>query len=350
MVARHRALGAQLAPDGIPLHYGNQPAEWQAAQHSSILLDRSHEGRILLRGRDSRALVSRMSTNAVERLAEGAGCSTVFTNANARILFRADCWRQAEGALLISEPGQGMALADFLRRNIFYGDKLTVQDVSAQSAQFALHGPGSVALLGALDRRLAELPAMASAEVPLECGAVTVLRRTSLHGEHVALLCGRSAAPALHDLLLHAGAVPAGSLTYNTLRIWAGQPGRLELTGNYLPLEVGLWDALSFDKGCYTGQEIIARMESRQRLAKTLVQLDMAQGLEPPARLAVDGRSVGSLTSCAQAPDGQVRGLAVLSLRHCAIGAQLQVGEAALPARVIAHAGSQPPYLAKLLP
>ena len=85
----HTVLGARLAPDGIPLDYGDVEAELAAARQRAILLDRSHEGRILLRGRDRLDLVNRMSTNNVAQLTIGQGAPTIFTNANARILFRA---------------------------------------------------------------------------------------------------------------------------------------------------------------------------------------------------------------------------------------------------------------------
>ena len=136
----HSGLGARLAPDGIPLDYGDPSAEYAAADGAAILLDRSHEGRILVSGADRLNLVNRMSTNDLAALAVDEGRSTVFTDANARILFRAECLQRPEGLLLISEPGQGQALANFLRRNIFFGDKAGVEDRTAASAQFAIHG------------------------------------------------------------------------------------------------------------------------------------------------------------------------------------------------------------------
>ena len=133
----HVSLGARLASDEIPLDYGDLEAEYAAGQSGAILLDRSHEGRILLEGRDRFELVNRMSTNDVTRLATHTGKPTVFTNANARILFRTACYSLAQGLLLISEAGQGEALANYLRRSIFFGDKVVVNDISTTTAHFA---------------------------------------------------------------------------------------------------------------------------------------------------------------------------------------------------------------------
>jgi aminomethyltransferase len=116
-----------------------------------------------------------------------------------------------------------------------------------------------------------------------------------------------------------------------------------ELSTDYIPLEIGLWDEVSFSKGCYTGQEIIARMESRHKLAKTIVQLTLDQPVETPAALTLDGREVGALTSCAAAPDGLVYGIGVVKLAAAVRGTVLKAAGA--QATILQLAGAQPPDL-----
>src|SRR5690606_20128966 len=100
----------------------------------------------------------------------------------------------------------------------------------------------------------------------------------------------------------------ADEATYNLLRIEAGYGDASgEFTEDYIPLEAGLWDIVSFTKGCYTGQEIIARMESRRQLAKMLVRLQSDTPI--PTELQADGAKVGTLTSQAQHPQGYFLGL-----------------------------------------
>ncbi len=350
----HRDRGARLAPDGIPLDYGDLTTEYEALDQAAILLDRSHEGRILLSGDDRLSLVNRMSTNDLSALAVNGGRATIFTDANARILFRAECFHRPEGLLLISEPGQGGSLADFLRRNIFFGDKVRVSDNSAATAQFAIHGERADEIAIALDRRLAKLPAMGSTDITVADLAVILSRRAALVGGHWALICRVQEAAAVHRQLLEAGEPyglqPAGSLAYNILRIRSGRPGGLELSSDYIPLEVGLWDEISFNKGCYTGQEIIARMESRERVAKAMVRLSLSRFVSAPAPLFSSGRKVGALTSCVQASDGDIFALAVLKVGYCAPGAVLDVEPGAAQARVIGFAGIQPPFIDRVAP
>ena len=117
-----------------------------------------------------------------------------------------------------------------------------------------------------------------------------------------------------------------------------------------MPLEVGLWDEVSFSKGCYTGQEIIARMESRQRLAKTLVKVGLASMVAAPAPVYADGNLAGTLTSSAQAPDGAIHALAVLKLRYAQAGSRLTVGPGGIEAEVLEFAGAQPPFVLDATP
>lgn len=353
LAEHHLSLGAKLAPDLIPLEYGDKVAEFEAALATSIILDRSHEGRILLSGRDRLSLVNRMSTNDVAELEQEQGCATVFTNPNARILFRTVCLNRPDGLLLISEAGQGNALASLLRRNIFFGDQVQVQDISATTAQFAIHGARAQTVMESLAAASAQIELMASVEVEAAGCKLTLARRKSISGEHWLVICPIEMASAVHGHLLQLGAAsgltPAGSLTYNALRIRSGRPAALELSAEYMPLEVGLWDEVSFSKGCYTGQEIIARMASRERLAKTLVKLDLASAVAAPAIVSADRRAVGKLTSSVRAANGDIYALAVLKAGFARPGTRLSVGERAIAATFKDFAGVQPPYLAKLI-
>lgn len=345
----HLSLGARLAPDRIPLDYGDLPAEYQRVESGAILLDRSHEGRILLEGRDRFELVNRMSTNDLSRLDVGEGKPTVFTNPHARILFRASCYSLSRGLLLISEAGQGEALANYLRRNIFYGDQAQVSDLSARTAQFALHGAAADRAIAAFAPELAAIASLGCAEINADEGSLIIARRKSICGGHWIVIAPAGGSVAIHRRLLRGGTAvglaPAGSLTYNSLRIRSGRPAGIELSTDYIPLEVGLWDEISFSKGCYTGQEIIARLESRGRLAKTLVKLELASMTAAPAPIYAAGKRVGRLTSSAQAAEDRVHALAALKLDSAHPGTELVVGAEGVSATVIGYAGAQPPYI-----
>ncbi len=338
----HQAQDAVLAADGIPLHYGDQAREYQAALEAAVLMDRSHEGRFEIAGRDRLEIMHRISTNDLLSLAIGEGRPTIFTNANARILDRALVFNRGEQALVLAEPGRGEALRRYLQRNIFFNDEARLSDLAGSTRQFVLHGPTANAIGAQVAPDLAPLH---STESTIAGATLIIARDQPLLGGHWRLIVPSEAAPqvwtALNAIGQPHGLIPAGSLTYNLLRIRAGIPGAgHELTTDYIPLEVGLWDEISFTKGCYTGQEIIARMESRKRLAKTIVKLSLDQWVEAPARITADGREIGTLTSSVQSPRGEIFGLGVIKLAAAQPETFVTVGESR--ALIEALAGSQP--------
>jgi aminomethyltransferase len=172
-------------------------------------------------------------------------------------------------------------------------------------------------------------------DAPLGDGAGTlfVARTYPLNGESFVFVAPVTALAGLRARILASGDVALGAESdYERLRIEAGMagPGH-ELTEDYIPLEAGLWDAVSFTKGCYIGQEIIARMESRNRLAKTLVRLDLAGVVPPGARISADHSRVGTLTSVVALPDGTAIGLGFVKPDRADTGTRLSVALSEAP-------------------
>lgn len=340
----HLIYGAHLATDGIPLHYGDLLAEYEAGLHHAILLDRSHEGRIEIHGPNWREFINRMSTNNIATLQTGKGLPTIFTNANGRILFRAMVYAQDDSALLVTEPGRALLLSNYLQKNIFFADKIRVIDKTNVTAQLAIHGPRADDVISLFH----PTPEDDWHHATIEIGGSTVFtaRSRPISGHHWLLITEQQQAPIVYESLLRAGSAlglrPAGSLTYHTLRVRAGRPAGIELSDAYIPLEVGLWDEVSFNKGCYTGQEIIARMESRGKLAKTLVHIQLTEFIAAPQPIFHNGVLIGTLTSSAQAPDGHIFALGVIKTASAHAGYSITIGENQVRGAVLARAGNQP--------
>ncbi|HVU14814.1 MAG TPA: hypothetical protein VHD90_26245 [Phototrophicaceae bacterium] len=340
------ASQAVLAADGIPLHYGDERREYHAALEAAVLMDRSHEGRFEIEGRDRLNVMHRISTNDLTSLQPGEGRPTIFTNANARILDRAMVYQHGERALVLTEPGRGEPLRHYLQRNIFFNDEARLIDLNGSTRQFVLHGPHA----DAIGLRLApDLAPLHMTEAQIAGANVVIARDKPINGGHWRVMVVSEQSASVWDALLALGAadglIPAGSLTYGLLRIRAGRPGAgRELTTDTIPLELGLWDEVSFTKGCYTGQEIIARMESRGRLAKTIVTLELSANVASPAKISADGHEVGTLTSSAQTPDGEFIGIGVIRVAAAHIGATVVIGER-ITAQISGLPGAQPPSL-----
>ena len=97
------------------------------------------------------------------------------------------------------------------------------------------------------------------------------------------------------------------------LRGEAGKPGpAAELTSDYTPLEVGYFEAISKSKGCYTGQEIIARQLTYDKVTRQLTGIKLKEYIEPGAVLKVADKSIGTLTSVVHSPRFGIIGLCLV--------------------------------------
>ncbi|MYH61612.1 MAG: hypothetical protein F4148_07565 [Caldilineaceae bacterium SB0675_bin_29] len=132
---------------------------------------------------------------------------------------------------------------------------------------------------------------------------------------------------ALQERLAGAGAVIlAGNDSYEARRVALGRPlpGK-ELTDAFTPLETGMAWVCAENKGCYTGQEIIARQLTYDKVTRSLVRLRSEMPLPEGATVSVNKRSVGTITSCAHGPSAGPAALAVLKRPHNVEGAEVTV-------------------------
>lgn len=310
----HQQAGAELAPDGIPLNFGDVRGEYEAAFKQAVLFDRSHEGRLILTGEGRFDLLNRLSTNQLLNLKTGEGCPTIFINANGRILDRVVVYAYSDERLLVlSSPGRHDAVKQYIKRNIFYNDDVQIVDERDQTHQFALHGMQATEIITSLLPDAIKLADDGVIVGDIAGHQVIVGRVKPLIGSGWQIVVREEAAVSVWDALKSAGAVPSGGIVYNALRTRSGQPAvGAELTTDYIPLELGLWDEISFNKGCYTGQEIIARMESRNKLAKMLMRLHPTQMIANGTLLFQNNKRVGQVTSGVIAPDGEIYMMGVI--------------------------------------
>jgi aminomethyltransferase len=307
----------------IETHTTAAPA-YHAALDGAALAEEHSAGRIFLRGRDRAALLQRLSTADVERLRPGQGTRTVLTTPIGRIVDLLTVHVLDDALLLVTSPGQGGAVWSHLKKNIFFQDQATLEAAGRIYAQLALYGPAAARLLhDALGAPVGDLPLSHTAQVPAGGASILIAAREPIGGPSFTLYIPSEQLAGVQEALIAAGATMLDAATLDILRVEQGYAafGR-ELSLEYIPLETGLHDAVSFTKGCYVGQEIIARMESRGRLAKRLMGLRLASKdegqrtgeSEPssfvfrlsstnlPTKLEVNGKEAGDLTSVVLSP------------------------------------------------
>jgi folate-binding protein YgfZ len=316
-----------------------EPDPYQAALYGVAFHVIPAGGYLRLSGDDRVAFLQRQTTNDIRLAQAGQTILTVLTTPTARILDVLYVLPEEATLGLITLPGRGESTARYFKSRIFFMDKVTLVDFSAELVQLDLVGPGAPALLGRLGidsgLRSSQVISGVFADVPFQ-----VLAHEPAFGLGVRLLAPAGDAEALQDELTAAGAFRLSDEGYAILRIEAGLPSAgAELSEDYTPLEAGLQPAISSTKGCYTGQEVVARQLTYDKVAQHLCGLRLEQPARPGERLwAADGSPAGKVTSAVKSPRFGEIALAVARRPYHQVGQILRVGEtfeAAGQARVV---------------
>ncbi len=278
--------------------------EHTAAQSGSVMIDASAWGRLKFTGKNRVDFLHRMSTNDLLKLAIGQGAGTVFTTPIARMIDRTVVYVRDSDVLMLTSRGNQARVFQWLRKYIFFNDDVQIKDVTNETGMISLYGATAIQVMARVAGvDLSALPLHHWRVAPMAEIEVMVTRADPIANGGFHLIFERNAQAKVWQALLNAGVVPLSEETYQVLRVEAGQPefGR-ELGDDYIPLEANLWNDVNFKKGCYTGQEIIARMESRQKLAKRLVGLRFGEQVTLPASLWIDDHEAGIVTSVVHSP------------------------------------------------
>lgn len=306
-----------------PQHFGDPPAEYHALSTTAGLADFSHRTQVELRGSDRAPFLHNLCTNEIRKLAVGRGTEAFLTNPQGKILAHVWVFCEAEALVLETVPGEAAMLLAHLDRYLIREDVQLV-DRSADRAELLLAGPDSTALLaGTMADELPDV-LLGHRPIALRDGPPVVVRRVDWTGPVGYLLSvDRVHLVPLWTRLLAAGAVPCGEAAIEPARIEAGTPWyRRDVTDQNLPQEIDRNErAISFVKGCYIGQETVARIDALGHVNKLLVRLKGGVPTSGPGRidqtsidplsdqaareLSLAGRPVGMLTSLARIPHGE---------------------------------------------
>ncbi|MEM8639798.1 MAG: folate-binding protein [Cyanobacteria bacterium P01_G01_bin.54] len=318
-----------LFEQSLAVSFGNDDAALTAIQQEEglAIADRSHWTWLHLTGADRQSFLHNQTTNQIQQLQPGQGCETVFVNSTGRTLDLATVCAGAEALDVIASPGQGGALMTWLDRYLFPADRVELQNRTGELALFSVFGQPDLPGLGALD------PQAVGSHCELEIAGVAVraIAGTGLSGPGYTLQVPPDAAATVWaHLTEQQGALPLGQTAWERLRILDGRPlPGAELTPDYNALEAGLWRAISFNKGCYIGQEIIARLNTYQGVKQRLWGLRLSEPVAVGTLLMQGDKKVGRLTSISPEPGSEraIAALGYLRTRAGGPGSTLQVGE-----------------------
>jgi folate-binding protein YgfZ len=362
----HASLGATMAERNgwsVPESYGDVLLEYAAVRECGAgLLDLSSRGRILVGGTEAVQFLNGLITNDMKTLAVGSWMPAAFPNVQGRLIASVRVVRLADEVngtdknvcpafLLDTEAETHEQVLKTIQRFTFAGD-FRVTDITNQTALISLQGKtapevmrsilGEKAASLAVNRTMQIVQIAQQGEVTGDVfDRVTVLRATHT-GEHgFDLIVNSEQAPGIWKALQKAGARPLGYEALEILRIEAGHPRYgVDMDETNVVTEA-LDDAVSYTKGCYIGQEIIARIKYRGHVAKRLSGVLF----DGPARVAAgatiksaEDKEIGRITSSTYSPHlGRTVALGYLKYDFTAPGTSVAVisGEGKLPGQVI---------------
>jgi tRNA-modifying protein YgfZ len=291
-----RAVANEEGPDhGVPAHHGDPLAEQRAMDRSAAVVDRSHREVIAVPGEDRLSWLHLLLTQHVSELPAGAGGETLVLDANGRVEHHAVLSQVGDTVWLDVEPGTSAALLDYLRKMVFWS-KVEPRPATGELAVLSLVGPDTAAVLTAAGLPVPDGP-YGSVALP---GSAGLVRRMPWPGRDAAdLLVPRAEVAGWWARLRDAGAAPAGTLAFEAARVAALRPRLgLDTDERTIPHEVGwIGTAVHLEKGCYRGQETVARVANLGRPPRRLVLLHTDGGDEEPLRpgdpVLLGGRTVG---------------------------------------------------------
>ena len=279
---------------------------YAAMTEGVALVDRSDSGKLALTGGEAKSFLNGQVSNEIEALEPGTGCYAALLTPKGKMLADLRVLDIGDELLLLCERSALQALFDALRRfNIGFDAELHKRTL--ERGLLSLIGPKADVALGG------QAPACYEhANVAAEIGGAPVrLVRTDVG---IDVICDSADTERVKAALLDSGAVEIDEATADVLRVELGRPRYgVDLDDSVIPQEAGLNErAVSFTKGCYVGQETVARLHYRGKPNRHLRGLRLREQVQPGTELRLGEREVGRLTSVAASPRFGPVGLAIV--------------------------------------
>jgi folate-binding protein YgfZ len=286
----------------IPADYGNVVGELSIINKNIALLDRSYLGKISMCGNDGLDLLNRVSTNDLQYLAVGTVVDTIFVTPKGRLIDYCRLINTGEDYILIGSFFKANHLIDWINRFIILEDAY-VSDVSDIYLWLTLLGPHAKTFIG----HFTEKPISDQDDtvwLTIDSVIFPAIKNNNFRVPAYNFFLGTQNAQKvinqIHSYLKECGGNFIGDSAFQILRVESGMPDwGTEITQDYNPHEARLTHAISFTKGCYTGQEVIARLDTYDKVQKYLMIIELQKKIsaDPPLELFIDDESIGHLTS-----------------------------------------------------
>lgn len=300
-----------IAGHPVTMHYGNVSAEYEQLRTGAGAVDHDARGRLRIEGPRASELLNGMVTNDVANLASGRGLYAAALTPKGKIVADLRIHRLTEETVHIDAPMRAHAGWMAMVRKFVNPRLAPYKDVSSETTVVAVAGAQAratvVRALGPAGESLGDMPSFSNRTVQIDDVPVTVFRVPELWDHAYELLVPREAREALWERLGDAGAVPVGLAAWEIARVESGRPEwGLDIDDTTLPQEANLEElhAISYTKGCYVGQEVVARVHFRGHVNRHLRGLLCGEVLPAMGATLHDasGKVVGEAKSAVRSP------------------------------------------------
>ncbi|RKU13396.1 hypothetical protein C6502_03265 [Candidatus Poribacteria bacterium] len=333
----HHTLGATFTENyedwRLVAHFTDTTEEHRTVRQGVGIVDLSHRGRLRLTGSDRAAYLHRIISNDVEGLSVGEGnYATILTN-RGKIIADMNVYVFEDSIGIETNAETTLSLYQELDKYLI-ADDVTIEDFTERTGAVGVHGPAAAELLQTVyGFDVGDLPEYHSFVGEIDGRRIVCVRANETGEVGYNLYTPTESIESLWDTLLTKGrafgAAPVGLTSLNSLRIEAGIPRYgAELGDSVFPGEAELERAISFEKGCYIGQEIVARMKYRGHPNRLLRGFEIASDIPPQVgdRLFAEDKEIGWITSAVVSPTlGKTIGLGFIRVAFTDEGSRVEV-------------------------
>jgi folate-binding protein YgfZ len=345
LLEQHKAAGAEMDEYfgvRLPVRFGDFEGEYRAARSACVLVDTNFKATFAFSGPDRNRYLNAVLTSNVRDLQPGQGAVGLLLTPQGHILAEIETYALADRILAVSHAIARERTFSTLEKFIIMDD-VTLEDITSSTGTLTLVGPRAGDIVSQLSGAdLSALPAFSHTEATISSIPCRIVHHTWGNLPAATLIVGRenlAAQWAVLERSLHKhGGVSAGLEALNSVRLesgvaWFGH----DFDDKVIPHEAGLERShINYEKGCYTGQEIVERVRSRGHVNRRLTGLRFPSGIRPApgTKLTAAGSEAGHVTSTAFSPQlGCPIGLGYLRREYASAGTALDASGA--PAEVV---------------
>jgi glycine cleavage system T protein len=310
----HVRLGAafeEVTGWAVPAHYGDPLAEHRAVRQSVGIADLSHRGKLRVTGDDRVKWLQSVISNDILPLQPGQGRYSSFLTHKGKMLTYFRIYLQPDAVMLEDVGEIGDATYAALRKFLLYGTKAKMENCAESWGLLLVSGPkAALVVKAAFGIEVEDLKPVNFVQAAIGGQTALVIRTEETGEQDVEVMIPADGLVTAWERLMEAGAAhgikPVGSQTREALRMEAGLPkAGPDLNEDIVPPEANLEDkAFSLSKGCYPGQEVVARMDTYGNVRRKLVGLILKDSAVPShgAKLFSGNREVGWISSATWSP------------------------------------------------